>query len=241
MRAVNLLPDARRARSGVPAIGPAHATLVVLGVLLVAVIVYLLAVNQVISREQELARLQGETRQAEARAAALGAFGDFARVKQERARSVIDLARARFDWERLVREIAHLVPTDAWLTALEATSTPQASGATAPAGAAPGTASTGPSLKLTGCAPSQPSVATVLVRLRRLRGAEEVKLAQSKRGERSAAAAATAGAPARAGCGDTRGRPNYQWDVTIALAPQGRPEQERGNGRAIPPGLGGGE
>lgn len=243
MRAVNLLPDARRPRG--PGAGPAGSYLVlgVLGALLVAVVVYVLTLNQVSGQAGELARLQAQTRAAEARNARLGAFALFAQVKQARVRSVGALAEDRFDWERLVREVGHLLPAGTWLTGLEGTSTPQATGATAPAAATSGTASAGPSLKLSGCAPSQPAVATVLVRLRRLHGAEEVKLAESKRGESGGggASSSTQGSADAGACGRTARRLNYAFDVTIAFAPQSRPEQVRGDDRPIPARLGGGE
>ena len=245
MRAVNLLPDARRSRPRASGGGSSSYVLLgVLGALLVGVVVYVLALNQVSAQRGELARLTAETRAAEARTAALGAFGDFAAVKRTRLASVSALAEARFDWERLVREIAHLLPAGTWLTDLEATSTPQATGATAPAAAASGTASTGPSLNLSACAPDQRVVAVALVRLRRLHGAEEVKLAESKRGSsESGQGVSSAGtADSAAGdCGRTGTRPNYKIDVTIAFAPQARPEQVQGEDRRIPARLGGGE
>lgn len=245
MRAVNLLPEVRRARSQ-PGGGPSSSYVVlgVLGALLVGVVAYVLTLNQVNAQRGELARVTAETRAAEARTAALGAFGDFAAVKRTRLASVSTLAEARFDWERLVREIAHLLPAGTWLTDLDATSTPQATGATAPAAAASGTASTGPSLKLGACAPDQRVVAIALVRLRRLHGAEEVKLGQSKGGGSDggeSVSSAGSGGAAAGDCGRTGTRPNYKFDATIAFAPQTRPEQERGDDRSVPARLGGGE
>lgn len=219
-----------------------YAALAVLGALLVGVVVYVLVANQVSARQRELARLKAETRQAEARSAELGAFASFAQIKQTRVRSVSALAEARFDWERLVRELGHLLPKETWLTDLEATSTPQPTGGTTPAAAASGTASTGPSLTLSGCAPSQPAVATVLVRMRRLHGAEEVKLGGSQRGaEPGTASGGSSQGGATGGCEATGRGPGYKFDVTIAFAPQAKPEQVEGGDRPIPARLGGGE
>lgn len=207
MKPVNLLPERHRPRAataGPP--GGAYTAVGVLGALLVAVALYAVTANQVSSRSDEAARAQREADQAEARVAALSPFGKFAQVKATRVQSVKQLADARIDWERLTRELARVLPAGVSLTEL---------GASTEAEGTPGEddAAKGPSLELKGCAPSQPSVATMLVRLRRLHLAEDVRLGESSRAEEGSAPAA-AGAPGASApeCAA------YTFDVTVALA-----------------------
>ena len=214
MRAVNLLPASRRTQEGGNRPGSAYAVLGVLGVLLVAVVMYVFAANGLTSKQDELAKAQAETQAAQQRAAALGSFGNFSAIKQTREASVTQLAQARLDWERLVRELSRVLPEDVFVSALEASA-----GGAANAGAA-ASGATGPSLNLTGCAPSNPDVATLLVRLRKLHRADEVTLTGSTRSGGDSA-----------DCG--RG---YAFGVTVSFhpAPQA-PAPER-----VPAHLGGG-
>lgn len=197
MRAVNLLPASRRTHEGGSRPGSAYAVLGVLGVLLVAVVMYVLAANGLTGKQDELTKVQAETQAAQQRLAALGSFRDFASIKQTRETSISRLAQARLDWERLVRELSRVLPGDVFVSSLEA----GAGGAANAAAAAPGAA--GPSLKLTGCAPSNPDVATLMVRLRKLHRANDVTLANSSRSEGEGGA-----------CGG-----GYTFDVTVSFDP----------------------
>lgn len=177
MRPVNLLPASRREQRGGNRPGSAYAVLGVLGVLLVAVVAYVLTANGLTSKQDELARAKADTASAQQRAAALGSFGDFATIKRTRETSIAQLAQARLDWERLVRELSRVLPDDVFISSLEA------SAGGAPDAGAAATGQTGPSLKLTGCAPSNPDIATFMVRLRKLHRADDVSLASSARSE----------------------------------------------------------
>ena len=238
MRSINLVPERYRPRrpSGGQQ-GSAYAVLAVLGVLLVAVAVREAIVYKVESRRAETARVTGETRAAEARARSLGAFGNFAQLTSTRLESVRERADARLDWERLVRELARVMPKDVFLTDLEAAAAPAAATAGAPPAGAAASAVSGPSLKLSGCAPEQPDVATVLVRLRRLHGAEEVKLTESSRESGSSSGGGGSGG-AGGGCGKTGGRPNYKFDVSVVFGDE-RATEDRDEAKA-PKSLGGG-
>ena len=194
MRAINLLPVADRVRG--PAKVPdraSHLVLGVLGGLVVAVLAVVVTQNQITDRTREIAQAKQEQRTAEQRSASLGAFGEFAAIKKTRVASVSQLAQARFDYERLMRELALVLPKDTWITTAVATSTPDpAAAAAAPAAAATGAAAApaGPSLKLGGCAETQSKVAETMVRLRNLHRAEDVTLDDSARPVQSAAGAA---------------------------------------------------
>lgn len=219
MRPVNLLPPSQRIKRGGGRPGSAYVVLGVLAVLLVAVVTYVLTANQVTAKQGDLARAKDDTAAAQARAAAAGSFGNFAQVKQQRETSVSQLAQARLDWERLMREIALVLPADVFITSLDAAAagggaTPQSGGSQA--------GSSGPTVKLAGCAPSQPDVATLMVRLRRLHRADDVKLTDSTRVK---AAEGTG-----AGCGS-----GYAFTVIAVL----KPEPAASPGK-VPARLGGG-
>ena len=181
MRPVNLLPAHRRAPQGGSRPGISYILVGVLGALLLAVVAYVLTANGVTSKQDELAQLKSETQTAQQRAAALGSFGDFASIKATRAQSVSQLAQARLDWERLMLELSRVLPDDVTISQLEAAAAGGAAGGTDPSAAG------GPILKLTGCAPSHPDVATTMVRLRRLHRANEVRLGTAARADSGSA------------------------------------------------------
>lgn len=202
MRPVNLLPERLRPREGSRRPGVAYALLGALATVLVAVVLYVLTVNQVTSRQAETESLRAKTQAAEARAGALTSYGTFKKMAQTRLSSVQAVAAVRFDWERMSRELALVLPKGVWLTELEASgpggeeaSTGSSSSGAGGAGGSSseaggsspessGTSESGggaPALDLTGCAPSQEAVAETMVRLRRVHQAEDVKLISSER------------------------------------------------------------
>lgn len=202
MRAVNLLPASRRTQEGGNRPGSAYVVLGTLGALLVVVVVYVLTANGLTSKQDDLAELKSQTETAQQQAAALGSFDDFATIKATRETSITQLAQARLDWERLVRELAHVLPGDVFISSLEASAAAADKAATGTAG---GTAATGPSLKLSGCAPSNPDVATLMVRLRKLHRANDVTLSSSARGESTGV---------EGSCGT-----DYSFSVTVTFDP----------------------
>lgn len=252
MNAVNLLPEKHRPRKA--SNGKSKSSYVVLGVLgtvLVAMLVYVLTLNSINSSKTKIDEAKAEATRLDAEANSLGAYGDFAKIKAERVKSVQTLAQGRFDWERLVRELAHVLPSDVWLVSASASATPtDTAAAPAPTGAAatdPAAAPqpTGPTLTLDGCARNQADVAVTLVRLRELQGAEDVSLEHSTQGEDSGStsapsSSATGSAPAAGGsdgsCGATNGKPNYSFQATVTFAPL----QPTDQGGEVPDRLGGG-
>ena len=242
MRPVNLLPENLRPRERKETGVGGYVLLGVLGALLVATVMYVVTANQVTSRKAETQELSAEADAAEQRAGALARFGAFREMKETRLASVGTLAAGRFDWERMSRELARVLPAGVWLTELDATATGAA--ASSSGGSSTGAAGDqGPSLKLLGCAPSQEAVAEAMVRLRRLHQADEVTLVNSERedsasgGTAVAAPAPAAAAAGLAGCGTKRGRPNYKFEVSVKLAPT--PDSTLGGG-SVPRSLGGG-
>jgi len=216
VKPVNLLPENLRPRAHREGSGGAFVVLGVLGALLVAVLLYVVTANQVTSREAETQKLRTETLAAEQRGGALARFGAFQQMKEIRVASVSTLAAGRFDWERMARELALVLPTGVWLTELKATATGEeaqsgggsssgssssSSGSSSSStGATPG--EQGPGLTILGCAPTQEAVAETMVRLRRLHQAQEVSLTSSERDKQGSPTASAAPAPS-AGAGAT--------------------------------------
>lgn len=160
MRPVNLIPPEERPGERRPLRGGPLAYIVVgaLAAALLGVTVLVLTGNQIHDRESELARLKSETAAVEARAQALDAYTQFHAITEQRMATVTSLADSRFDWERVMRELALVLPGNVWLTNLTATASP----AVAPEGAATvslRSSAAGPALELVGCARSQEAVA----------------------------------------------------------------------------------
>jgi Tfp pilus assembly protein PilN len=226
MKAVNLLPqDQRRVRASGERSGSAYGLVGGLAIVLAATAVYALTANEVASKNAEADRVAAQANAVEAEVAALAPFGEFSALKQTRLATVEDVARGRLDWERLTRELALVLPRNTWLLKLDGD-------AVGDSAAAPGTTDTlagagQPSVLLTGCAKDQPSVATALVRLRRLNGASAVELQRSKKPE-----GASGGGAGQATCGA-----NYEFTAKIELEPAADPAAKPGN---VPAALGGG-
>jgi Tfp pilus assembly protein PilN len=239
MNAVNLLPPKHRPRQATGGKqGSSFVLLGVLGAIVVAVLVYVLSVNSINDSKTKIADAQAEASRANAQADALGAYGNFAKVKQERVTRVKQLAQGRIDWERTLHEVAGVLPNGVWVTAADASDTADtAAGASGSgsAGAAPGTGDTAsPQITLKGCAPNQPAVADTIVRLRHLQGASDVELDHSTRPE-DQGSGSSGGAE---DCGKTNGNTNFEFEVKVSLeAPKPAPYKSG----QVPASLGGGQ
>jgi Tfp pilus assembly protein PilN len=252
MKPVNLLPQSERAVRPAEGLGgSSYVVLGVLGVLLLAVVAFVFTQNQVNDRGSQIAKAQAEAQQAEQRASSLGAFGSFAAVKTQREQSVRQLAKARFDWERFMRELALVLPTGTSLLDVGTSTDPNAapgagatSSTTAPApaptaGAAAATPGAGPKAQLTGCAVSQKRVATLLVRLGSLHRAADVELKESAANDAEAGDGASQ--DSAVGGGSNTGCPTgkFKFDVTVSFAPAKTADTDA-KPRKTPARLGGG-
>ncbi|HWM12141.1 MAG TPA: hypothetical protein VNO82_22465 [Solirubrobacteraceae bacterium] len=220
MRPVNLLPESQRRRTPAGDGKSAYVVLGVLAVLLAMTGLYVVTANQATTRSSEAAVASAEADRLEARAASLDAFGDFAQIKETRVASVRQLATERFDWERLMRELARVLPADGWLQAAEASTTGQLDEAAE-------TATGGPSATLSGCLPRQPDVADLMLRLRRLHRVEDVTLSESALEDEQAV-------PSVDSCGRY-----YRFEIGVVFASAAPPEAPDGQ-RRVPAALGGG-
>ena len=220
MRPVNLLPPRYRpARASGDRPGIAYAAVATLAVLLVMVLLYVVTNNNIRDAQSKTAEAQAETQVAQARIGQLQAYGDFATLKATREQAVAGVANARFDYERLMREMALVLPHSTYLTAFSA-----APGGASAAGGG-GTTVTGPSVAVTGCAPSHPGVATAIVRLRKLHSVQSVDLASSTK-----AGSAGSGTSSANNCPVT-------WVATLVFSPETAATTQG----AVPARLGGGQ
>jgi Tfp pilus assembly protein PilN len=177
MRAVNLLPARyrpRRATGERP--GIAYAALGILAVLFAMVLAYVLTNNGIHDANSKAAQAQAEQAQAQAKIGALQAYGNFAALKTSREDAVKGVAEVRFDWERLMREMALVLPHNVYLTQFTAAPGGATSSASGTTGAI---TATGPAITINGCAPGHPDVATTLVRLKKLHNVVDVELTSS--------------------------------------------------------------
>jgi Tfp pilus assembly protein PilN len=209
MRPVNLIPpEERRGERAPMRTGPlAYVIVAVLAVALVAVTVTVLTGNQISDREAEKASLSSQVDQAEADAERLSSYADFASVQQAREETVSSLAESRFDWERVLRELAIVIPGDVWLTNLTASASADDSATlSAQAGGSSSGSSVSaqdigaPSLEIQGCASGHEAVARFLAALNDVDGITRVTVVSSDRPEGTDTGSTTATAVDSAGC-----------------------------------------
>jgi hypothetical protein len=236
MKPVNLLPESYRPRRpGGQAAGSSRIVIGLLAALLVMAVVYALSANQVNSRKSRISSAKSEVQKAQAESAAQSAFGSFHDMKQLRVASVMGLAGGRFDWERLMREVALVLPRGTWIldmttstgtqdqTSGASTSPSPASSSASSSSASSSSSSTAaanapvsPTAHIIGCALHQDDVAVLLVRLRKLHRATDADLTESAKEEGQGSGAT--GDAASAG-GDTCGARRVMFDVTVSFSP----------------------
>jgi Tfp pilus assembly protein PilN len=236
VRAVNLIPrDQGRSGAGAGAGAAVYYVLGALGVLVVAMALYVTTGNQVNSRKGDLANATQEATTLEQQAAALKPYADFAGLSQSRTQTVASLADSRFDWERAMRELAQALPDNVWLTSLVGTVSPGVafegggSGATGSLRSALQT----PAIEMLGCTETQSEVSSVMARLRTMHGVQRVSLASSEKSDSSGAAGGGG-----AGSGDCRNGNSHfpQFQLVVFFdAPQApaQPSQGTTPGQAV--------
>lgn len=224
MRPVNLLPARYRpARATGERRGVGYIAIAVLAVLLLMVLGYVLTNRSITDAKNKTAEAQAQAAAAQAKIGELQGYGNFAALKAARFNAVKSVALLRFDYERLMREMALVLPHDSHLTAFSATT---AGGATATTGTA---TATGPTVTITGCAPSHNGVATVLVRLRKLHNVTDVELQSDTKAATSTGASGTTTTTTNV-CPVT-------FNATLTFQPETAPTVSQ----AVPARLGGGQ
>jgi Tfp pilus assembly protein PilN len=180
MRAVNLIPpDLRRGDHAPLRTGPlAYIVVGALALALLGVTLLVLAGNEVAEKKDEVKTLQREDKLAKARAESLAPYTAFQSMSEQRVQTVTSLADSRFDWPRVMRELALVLPGGVILTNLDASAV-LGEGEEAAAGVK------GPSLELEGCTGSQDAVAGFITALKDIDGVTRVGLESSNAGEGS--------------------------------------------------------
>ena len=220
MRPINLIPPEERRGDRAPLrAGP--LSYVVIGFLLLAFLgVYLMVStgNSISERESQLASLEQQLESTQARAEALQSFTAFASMELTRTETVANLARSRFDWERVLTELALVVPADISLTSATGEVSPgAAAGGTGGDQGDTGTATpiNAPTLAMSGCASGHEAVARFVAALRDIDGVTRVGLETSADAETDSAAGAATASPTAADAGECAGAASF--DVTIAF------------------------
>ena len=190
MRAVNLIPpDERRGDSAPLRTGALVYVLVTgLALLLLSVVAVALTSKQVSDRKSEEASLGQQLAQETARANSLAPFAQFRAVQESRAQTMRSLADSRFDWTRVLHELALVLPDDISLRSVAGTVSPEVQvdeneqielRASVP----------GPALEITGCAADQKTVAEFVASAEDIDGVTRVGLDNSGTTQSSSGAA----------------------------------------------------
>lgn len=148
---------------------------IVVGALAAAVIAITALVvteNKVAENKAEVAQLQQEQTHITAKAQALSAYTQFAAVREQRLATVTSLADSRFDWPRVLHELALVMPANVQLTSLSGSAAPGAGGGGAGIGMRAQIA--GPALEMVGCASGQPAVADFIEAVKTIDGVTRV-------------------------------------------------------------------
>lgn len=185
MRPVNLIPpDMRRGDSAPLRTGPlAYIVVGALALVLVGVTMLVLASNEVAEKKDELVTLKREDAAAKARAEALAPYAQFQAMSQQRVETVASLANSRFDWPRVMRELALVLPDDVLLTNLSAGAGAGAGGGVGESEGEGVSGVLGPSLELNGCTAGQDAVARFVTALKDIDAVTRVGLKSSAVGE----------------------------------------------------------
>lgn len=200
MRPINLIPpEERRGQQAPLRSGPLAYVLVgALIAVLAGVTSLVLVNNQIEERESEVARLEIEDAREAAKAERLAAYTQFRNLAEQRVATVASLADSRFDWERVMRELALILPSDAWLVSLTATAAPGVSVSGGGGGGGNLRASApGPALELVGCALGQEAVAGFATALEDIDGVTRVGVESSELPEKGGEASESSGEECR--------------------------------------------
>jgi Tfp pilus assembly protein PilN len=206
MRPVNLIPPEDRRGEQAPLRTGALVYLVVgaFVAVLVGVTAMVLVGNKIAERENEVTSLQREDAIVAAEAQRLAAYTQFQAVSEQRVETVSSLADSRFDWERVMRELALVLPSNVWLVDLTATATPGVSiegGGGGSSGGSLRESAPGPALQLDGCAASQQAVAGFVTSLKDIDGVTRVGVESSEIAGEESGAGVSAGGDSGSGSG----------------------------------------
>lgn len=234
MRPVNLIPPEQRRGSQSPLrTGPLpYIVLGALVALLAGVALLVVTSNEISERKSEVVTLKREDKLAQKKAERLASYVQLAQLRQQRTETVSALANSRFDWERVMRELSRVLPSDVWLTTLNASASAEAaagSGAES-SGESSGLrgAIAGPALEIGGCAKGQDGVAGFVTALKEIDGVTRVGVESSALASKESSAESGEGSEGGGGGTDCRTRnfiAQFQLVVAFDAAPVPAPAE----------------
>jgi Tfp pilus assembly protein PilN len=209
MRPVNLIPPEDRRGDKAPLrSGPlSYIVIGALALVLVGVLLMVTTSNDISEKEGQVAQLEADLEAATTEAQRLAPYAEFADLRIEREATIASLAQSRFDWERVMRELALVIPEDVTLTNLNGSAFENAEGS------ASATPIAAPNLTLSGCAASHESVARFVAALEDIDGVTRVALGRSEAVEKEVG---SGGATDSVGDSTLCGSANT-FDVTVAF------------------------
>jgi Tfp pilus assembly protein PilN len=184
MRPVNLIPVEERRDGAARLRGGPLAYFVIGGLIavLAGVTILVSTSNDISTKKAEVTRLGAEAHRSEAKASRLASYVEFQAVHDQRVATITSLANSRFDWERVVRELSLVLPSDVWLTNLTGTASPSVS-VSGSASIALRDSVPGPALEILGCASSQDAVAGFISELKQIDGVTRVAVESTVLGD----------------------------------------------------------
>ncbi|MDX6588914.1 MAG: hypothetical protein QOI84_188 [Solirubrobacterales bacterium] len=233
MRPVNLIPPDQRQGAHAPMRTGAIPYIVVgaLVAVLAGVALLVTSGNQISERKSEVTQLKSEDAAATQQAERLAAYTQFQTLHEQRLATITSLADSRFDWERVMRELALILPHDVWLTELNASAS-----AGAESGAGGGSlrgSIAGPALELEGCATGQESVAGFITALKDIDGVTRVGVESSELSGQEEGAGSSGGSSESGGGSECRTREFIaKFNIVVAFDAAPIPVTAEGEGEA---------
>lgn len=223
MRPIDLTPPEMRQGAHAPMrTGPIPYILIgALVAVLAGVALLVMTGNQVSEREDEVAQLRREDAAAKVEARRLAPYVQFQTLHEQRVATITSLADSRFDWERVMRELALVLPHDVWLTELHAAASGISAGGEGGSGGLSGSV-VGPSLELGGCAAGQEAVAGFVTALKDIDGVTRVGVASSElpsKEEGEATSSSSESGGGEGGCQTRKFIPKFSILVAFDAAP----------------------
>ena len=232
MRPVNLIPPERRRGAPAP-LRPGPIPYIVIGALvavLAGVALLVITGNQISERESEVAQLKREDAAAQDQARRLAAYTQFQTLHEQRVATITSLADSRFDWERVMRELALVLPRDVWLTELNASASSTAEtggGDSSLRGSIPG-----PALAMEGCAAGQESVAGFVTALKDIDGVTRVGVESSELNDEEEGTASSGGGDSDSGSECRTRKFIAKFSIVVAFDAAPVPMTAEGEGEA---------
>jgi Tfp pilus assembly protein PilN len=222
MRPVNLIPPDERQGEQAPLRTGALVYLVVgaFVAVLIGVTSLVLIGNKINERKTDVVDLHRENAAAERKAQRLASYTQFSTLSRQRVETVKTLAESRFDWERVMRETALVLPDDVWLIDLTATAVPGVSFEGGSTGVGSGLRDdvAGPALQIQGCAVGQQAVARFVTVLKDIDGVTRVGMQSSELPGEDGGAGTNAGSEAEEDTEDCRTRRFItQFEMVVAF------------------------